>query len=145
MPEYAELHCHSYFSLLDGAASPEDLAAQAVALGLHSLALTDHDSLAGVIRLGKAAQRMGLHAVIGAEVTLTGGHHLTLAGGDADRLRATSASWSRSSRRPRGAHRRCSPRRLVSGEARPPCFRVAGQGDARPAVETTWRRIMPRG
>ena len=78
MPEYAELHCHSYFSLLDGAASPEDLVTQAAALGLRSLALTDHDSLAGAVRFWKAAQRTGVHAVIGAEVTLAGGHHLTL-------------------------------------------------------------------
>lgn len=78
MSEYAELHCHSYFSLLDGASSPEDLVAQAVALGLHSLALTDHNSLAGAVRFWKAAQRAGLHAVIGAEVTLEGGQHLTL-------------------------------------------------------------------
>ena len=78
MPEYAELHCHSSFSLLDGASSPEALIAQAVTVGLHSLALTDHDSLAGVIRFGRAAQRAGLHAIIGAEVTLTNGQHLTL-------------------------------------------------------------------
>jgi error-prone DNA polymerase len=78
MSEYAELHCHSYFSLLDGASSPEALATHAAALGLPSLALTDRDSLAGVVRFGKAAQRAGLHAVIGAEVTLEGGHSLTL-------------------------------------------------------------------
>lgn len=78
MSEYAELHCHSYFSLLDGASSPEELVAQAVALGLRSLALTDHDSLAGAVRFWKAAQRAGLHVVIGAEVTLAGGRHLTL-------------------------------------------------------------------
>ncbi len=78
MPEYAELHCHSYFSLLDGAASPEDLVTQAAALGLRSLALTDHDSLAGAVRFWKAAQRIGVHAIIGAEVTLADGHHLTL-------------------------------------------------------------------
>lgn len=75
---YAELHCHSYFSLLDGASSPEDLVSQAVALGLHSLALTDHDSLAGAIRFWKAAQQARLHAVIGAELTMEDGCHLTL-------------------------------------------------------------------
>jgi error-prone DNA polymerase len=77
-PAYAELHCHSYFSLLDGASSPEALVDQAVALGLHSLALTDHDSLAGAVRFWKAAQRAGLPAVIGAEVTLEDGAHITL-------------------------------------------------------------------
>ena len=75
---YAELHCHSYYSLLDGASSPEELVAQAHASGLDALALTDHDSLAGAIRFWTAAQRAGLHAVIGAEVTLSDGCHLTL-------------------------------------------------------------------
>jgi error-prone DNA polymerase len=64
--EYAELHCHSYFSLLDGASSPEALATCAAHLGLHSLALTDHDSLAGAVRFWKAAQGVGLHAIFGS-------------------------------------------------------------------------------
>ena len=40
---YAELHCHSHFSFLDGASSPDELVAEAVRLGLTALALTDHD------------------------------------------------------------------------------------------------------
>ena len=43
--DYVELHCHSCFSLLDGAALPEVLAARAANLGLPALALTDHDEL----------------------------------------------------------------------------------------------------
>ena len=68
---YAELHCHSYFSLLDGASSPEALVAQASALGLQALALTDHDSLAGAVRFTLAARQANLHAIYGAEITLT--------------------------------------------------------------------------
>ena len=67
---YAELHCHSFFSLLDAASSPEELVFRAQSLGLHALALTDHDSLAGAVRFWTAAQQVGLHAIIGAEVTL---------------------------------------------------------------------------
>lgn len=78
MIEYAELHCHSYYSLLDGASSPEALVEQATALGLAALALTDHDNLIGAVRFDRAAQRAGLHGVIGAEVTLADGRHLTL-------------------------------------------------------------------
>ncbi|NIV32629.1 MAG: PHP domain-containing protein, partial [Anaerolineae bacterium] len=37
MTEYVELHCHSYFSLLDGASSPEALVERAVALGYPAL------------------------------------------------------------------------------------------------------------
>ena len=41
---YAELHCHSQFSFLDGASTPEALAAEAMRLELSALALTDHDA-----------------------------------------------------------------------------------------------------
>ena len=78
MAEYAELHCHSYFSLLDGASSPEELVQAAVEKGLRALALTDHDSLSGAVRFVTAARRAALHVVVGAEVTLVDGTHLTL-------------------------------------------------------------------
>lgn len=76
--DYAELHCHSFYSLLDGASSPEALVTQAAALGMQSLAITDHDSLAGAVRFWKEAQRQNIHPVFGAEVTLVDGCHLTL-------------------------------------------------------------------
>ena len=76
--DYAELHAHSYFSLLDGASSPEALVEQAKTVGLSALALTDHDSLAGVVRFAAAARRGNLHAIFGSEVTLESGPHLTL-------------------------------------------------------------------
>src|SRR5690554_90843 len=47
---YAELHCHSNFSFLDGASHPEDLVEEAVRLGLDAVALTDHDGFYGVVR-----------------------------------------------------------------------------------------------
>jgi error-prone DNA polymerase len=75
---YVELHCHSYFSLLNGASSPEALAAQAAALGYQSLALTDHNGLYGAIRFWHAAREQNLQAIIGAEVHLQSGEHLTL-------------------------------------------------------------------
>ncbi len=76
--EYVELHCHSYFSLLDGASSPEALVMRAKALGLSALALTDHDSLAGAVRFWTAAKQAGVHPIVGAELTLADGCHLTL-------------------------------------------------------------------
>ncbi len=51
-PAYVELHCHSCFSLLDGASTPEALVARAVELEMSALALTDHDNLYGAVRLG---------------------------------------------------------------------------------------------
>ena len=68
---YAELHCHSNFSFLDGASHPEQLAEEAARLGLEALALTDHDGLYGVVRFAEAARAVGLPTVFGAEITLT--------------------------------------------------------------------------
>src|SRR5215212_1962019 len=67
---YAELHCHSNFSFLDGASHPEELAEEAARLGLEALALTDHDGLYGVVRFAEAAGAVGLPTVFGAELTL---------------------------------------------------------------------------
>ena len=67
---YAELHCHSVFSLLDGAAQPEQLVARAVQLGMRSLALTDRDDLGGAVRFSTAAATAGVDGIIGAELTL---------------------------------------------------------------------------
>src|SRR5262249_20426532 len=67
---YAELHCHSNFSFLDGASHPEALAEEAARLGLDALALTDHDGFYGVVRFAEAARAVGLPTVFGAELTL---------------------------------------------------------------------------
>ena len=67
---YAELHAHSHFSVLDGASSPEDMAAQAARLGLGALTLVDHDGLPGAVRFAKAAAEAGIATVFGAELTL---------------------------------------------------------------------------
>jgi error-prone DNA polymerase len=78
MTAYVELHCHSYFSLLDGASSPEALLARAGELGMTALALTDHDAVYGAVRFFKAAQQHGIQPILGAELTVEGGAHLTL-------------------------------------------------------------------
>ncbi|AWB89089.1 error-prone DNA polymerase [Salinibacterium hongtaonis] len=67
---YAELHIHSHFSFLDGASSPQSLVNEAVRLGLHGLALTDHDGLYGIVRMAEAAENQGLATVFGAELSL---------------------------------------------------------------------------
>jgi error-prone DNA polymerase len=67
---FAELHSHSSFSFLDGASSPEDLAEEAVRLGLTALALTDHDGFYGVVRFSEAADTLGLPTIFGAELSL---------------------------------------------------------------------------
>ncbi|HET6810950.1 MAG TPA: error-prone DNA polymerase [Acidimicrobiales bacterium] len=64
------MHCHTNFSFLDGASHPDELVDEAVRLGLSALAITDHDSLAGVVRFSEAAAAAGLPTVFGAELTL---------------------------------------------------------------------------
>src|SRR5512140_1630757 len=69
---YAELHCHSNFSFLDGASHPEELAEEAARLELAALAITDHDGFYGVVRFAEAARVVELPTVFGSELTLHG-------------------------------------------------------------------------
>lgn len=78
MTSYVELHCHSHYSLLDGASSPAALVDRAAALGMPALALTDHDNVYGAVAFSQQARARGLHPIHGAELTLPDGHHLTL-------------------------------------------------------------------
>src|ERR1019366_8335310 len=105
---YAELHCHSTFSLLDGAAHPEQLVARAVQLGMPALALTDRDDLGGAVRFSTAAATAGLNAIIGVELTVemtADGGRQTMAG-TADDGRQLHAAIRRLSSQPPPAVRR---------------------------------------
>ncbi|MFN8534335.1 MAG: error-prone DNA polymerase [Dehalococcoidia bacterium] len=75
---YVELHCHTYYSLRDGASSPTELIGRAVELGYPALAATDHDGLYGAMEFARTATEYGIRPITGAEVTTTGGYHLTL-------------------------------------------------------------------
>ena len=68
---YVPLWCKSNFSFLEGASHPEELVEQAYAHGLRSLALTDRDGVYGVVRAYVKAQELGVHLIIGAEVTVS--------------------------------------------------------------------------
>ena len=67
---YAELHCHSNFSFLDGASHPEELVEAAALLGLDAIAITDHDGMYGVVRFAEAARELGVRTVFGTELSL---------------------------------------------------------------------------
>jgi error-prone DNA polymerase len=72
---WAELHCHSSYSFLDGVATPAELVAEAARLGVEVLALTDHDGMYGVPQFAQAAARLrdtggALGTVFGAELSL---------------------------------------------------------------------------
>jgi error-prone DNA polymerase len=75
---YAELHCHSAFSFLDGASLPDELVPTALGLGYETLALTDHNSVSGSMEFAVSARALGLRPIHGAEVDLDDGRHLTL-------------------------------------------------------------------
>ncbi|HEY0929228.1 MAG TPA: error-prone DNA polymerase [Gemmatimonas sp.] len=68
--EYAELHCHSAFSLLDGASLPEQLVTRAASFGYKALALTDHDEMGGIVQFGVAGREHNLDAILGVELTV---------------------------------------------------------------------------
>ena len=78
---YAELHCHSAYSFLDGASRPEELATRAHELGYETLALTDHDNLCGALEFAHAAKALGVRPITGCELTVEDEHgpfHVTL-------------------------------------------------------------------
>jgi error-prone DNA polymerase len=66
---YAELHAKTNFSFLEGASHADELVRRAVELGYAALAVTDRNSLAGVVRAHGAAKDAGLKLLIGAEIT----------------------------------------------------------------------------
>lgn len=66
---YAELHAKTNFSFLEGASHPDELVCHAAELGYAALAVTDRNSLAGVVRAHGAAKEVGLKLLIGAEIT----------------------------------------------------------------------------
>ena len=62
-----DLHVHSHWS--DGSDSPEQLAAWARQQGLEGIALTDHDTLAGVPEMERAGKAQGLQVLAGIEIS----------------------------------------------------------------------------
>ena len=104
---YVELHCHSAYSFLDGSSQPEELVIRAAELGYEALALTDHDGVYGSLEFAHAAKAFGVRPITGAEVTLEGGSHVTLAGGDAAGLREPLPAAHRSRTLTTGSSRRC--------------------------------------
>src|SRR5215469_3439787 len=70
---YVELQCTSHFSFLRGASSCDELFAQASILGIEALAITDRNSLAGIVRAHEAAQTTGVRLIVGCRLDLADG------------------------------------------------------------------------
>ena len=73
MKPYAELSCVTNFSFLRGASHPGELVARAAELGLRALAVTDRNSLAGVVRAHEAARDLNYRIIPGARLVLRDG------------------------------------------------------------------------
>ena len=100
MDGFVHLHVHSHYSLLDGGNRIEDLVTTAAALGMESLALTDHGNLFGAMEFALAAREAGIKPILGMEAYIspttrhdrsmgniqTAAYHLLL-------LAATEAGW----------------------------------------------------
>ena len=76
MTDYAELQVTSNFSFLRGGAHPEELVETAAALGYRAIAITDINSLAGVVRAHMAAKIAGIRVITGARLDLEDGASL---------------------------------------------------------------------
>ncbi|MGC9271591.1 error-prone DNA polymerase [Acidiphilium sp.] len=70
---YAELQCTSHFSFLRGASGCDELFAQAAHLGIGALAITDRNSLAGIVRGHVAAREGGIRLIVGCRLDLSDG------------------------------------------------------------------------
>lgn len=67
MPQFSHLHCHSQFSLLDGAARIEDMFSKAKADGMPAVALTDHGNMFGVFKFVNEGLKQGVKPIVGCE------------------------------------------------------------------------------
>ena len=98
--DYVELRCRSAFSFLAGASLPEDLIDRAAALNYSVVALGDRDGLYGAPRFHHAAQRAGLRAIIGCEITFDGTGQGSAVGGRHSTPSQPPTSDPHSGRRP---------------------------------------------
>ncbi len=72
-PPFAHLHCHSHYSLLDGAGKISGLLKRTKELGMNSLALTDHGNLHGALEFYKTAKDLGVNPIVGIEAYIAPG------------------------------------------------------------------------
>lgn len=66
---YAELHCKTNYSFLEGASHATELVERAKQLGYQALAITDRNSLAGIVRAHQAAKEYNMTLIVGSEIT----------------------------------------------------------------------------
>ena len=67
MPEFNHLHCHTQYSLLDGASDIGVMMDKALADGQNAVALTDHGNMFGAFKFVSEANKRGIKPLIGCE------------------------------------------------------------------------------
>ncbi len=72
-PPFVHLHCHSHYSLLDGAGKIHDLLERAQALRMNALALTDHGNLYGAVKFYQQAKELSINPILGLEAYIAPG------------------------------------------------------------------------
>ena len=81
---FAHLHVHTEYSLLDGSSKIRELTARAKELGMDSLAITDHGVMYGVIDFYKAAKEAGIKPILGCEVYVAPGSRFEKTPGESE-------------------------------------------------------------
>ncbi len=69
-PDYAPLWCKTNYSFLEGASHPDELIEEAHHLGVRSIAVTDRDGVYGIVRAHVKARDLGVHLIVGAQVSV---------------------------------------------------------------------------
>src|SRR5687768_16934085 len=75
MPEFIHLHCHTHYSLLDGASRIPALMDKAVADCQKGIAITDHGNMFGAFEFVSEAKKRNLKALVGCEFYLVENRH----------------------------------------------------------------------
>ncbi|MFH1429468.1 MAG: PHP domain-containing protein, partial [Candidatus Margulisiibacteriota bacterium] len=70
MPDFVHLHCHTEYSLLDGASRIKVLLKEAKAMGMSSMAITDHGNMYGAVEFQREAEKAGIKPILGCELYL---------------------------------------------------------------------------
>lgn len=76
MSTFVHLHCHTEYSLLDGAIRVGDLCSRAIDYGMPACAITDHGNMHGALDFYMQAKKIGLKPIMGCEVYVANGSRL---------------------------------------------------------------------
>src|SRR5205809_8116339 len=96
---FVHLHCHSHYSLLDGANRIPELVAHVKTNGMNAVALTDHGNLYGAIEFYNACTEAGLNPIIGYEAYVAPGKRTEREARSEERRVGKECRWRRGAER----------------------------------------------